>query len=120
MNENIKDIIEILELVQDDLKSNNENVSAILDYEDLKALQNLYDLYKKQEVQINHLIQKTINYDKTIEKLQKDTIWKDKIRTKIEELESVLDLLQQEKVAKYKITSLKEEIEDFKEIIKEE
>ena len=38
-----KDIIEILELVADDLKSNNENISAVLDYEDLKSLQNLYN-----------------------------------------------------------------------------
>lgn len=45
--EEIKDIVEILELVKEELKNNDENTSAILDLKDLKALKNLYDLYQE-------------------------------------------------------------------------
>ena len=42
----------------------------------------------EQEKEKNEkLVDKTIQYDKTLEKLQKDTIWKDKIKAKIKELE---------------------------------
>lgn len=47
--EEIKDIVEILELVKEELKNNDENTSAILDLKDLKALKNLYDLYQETE-----------------------------------------------------------------------
>lgn len=44
------------------------------------------NLFNKEKEKNEKLIQKTINYDKTLEKLQKDTIWKDKIRKKVEQI----------------------------------
>lgn len=43
--EEIKDIIEILDLCKEDIENNNENISATLDFKDLKSLKSLYDLY---------------------------------------------------------------------------
>ena len=43
---------------------------------------------KKYKNKNNRLIQKNIEYEKTLEKLQKDTIWKYKIEDKIKELDN--------------------------------
>lgn len=45
--EEIKNIKEIVELIREDIKNKNEDTSAVLDYEDLKSLVYLYDLYEK-------------------------------------------------------------------------
>lgn len=47
MENEIKDIIEMLELVKEELEDDDESVTATLDLEDLKALKNLYELYKQ-------------------------------------------------------------------------
>lgn len=49
MSEDIKDIIEILELAKEDIENNNENITATLDLQDLKSLKNLLDLYQKEK-----------------------------------------------------------------------
>ena len=43
-------------------------------------VETILDLYKQEKEKNEKLVDKTIQYDKTLEKLQKDTIWKDKIR----------------------------------------
>lgn len=54
--EKIKNIIEIIELSRDEIKNNDKNVSAILDLEDLKSLQDLLELYTKEKSNTNKLI----------------------------------------------------------------
>lgn len=49
MSEDIKDIIEIIELAKEDIENNNENITATLDLQDLKSLKNLLDLYQKEK-----------------------------------------------------------------------
>lgn len=49
MSEEIKDIIEILELAKEEIENNNENITATLDLQDLKSLKNLLDLYQKEK-----------------------------------------------------------------------
>lgn len=52
-----------------------------LDKTTAQAIENLIKGYREKE-------DKIIKYEKTLEKLQKDTIWKSKIKEKIEELEN--------------------------------
>lgn len=66
MSENIKDIIEILELAKEEIENNDENITATLDLQDLKSLKNLLDLYQKEK--------------------QKNKELEDKIKARIEEL----------------------------------
>ena len=49
MNEDIKDIIEILELAKEEIENNDENITVTLDLQDLKSLKKLYDLYNKEK-----------------------------------------------------------------------
>lgn len=49
MEEDIKNLQEIINLAEEDIKSNNENVTAILDLEDLKSLQNVLSRLKQLE-----------------------------------------------------------------------
>ena len=75
MSEEIKDIIEILELAKEDIENNNENITATLDLQDLKSLKKLLDLYQKEKEKndkIKTLLEQgktTINFSE--EKLKK-------------------------------------------------
>lgn len=53
--EEIKDIIEISELAKEEIKSNDENITATLDLQDLKSLKKLLDLYEKEKEKNNTL-----------------------------------------------------------------
>ena len=48
MSEDIKNLSEIIELCQEELNKNDENVTAILDLQDLKSLKNVIDDYQRQ------------------------------------------------------------------------
>lgn len=55
MEEDIKNIEEIIELCEEEINNNDENVSAILDLTDLKSLRNLIKEYKNlKEIEENH------------------------------------------------------------------
>lgn len=75
MNENIKDIIEILELAKEEIENNDENITVTLDLQDLKSLKNLYDLYNKEleknTERINELINKVTLKQCELEKKDK-------------------------------------------------
>lgn len=47
MEEDIKNLEEIIELSKEEIDNNNENCTAILDIVDLKSLQNLLKRYKE-------------------------------------------------------------------------
>ena len=51
MEEDIKNLQEIISLSEEEIKNNDENITAILDLEDLKALQNLLTRYKQLELE---------------------------------------------------------------------
>ena len=53
-----------------------------------QAIETVLQVLESLQNKNDKLIQKTIEYDKTLEKLQKETISKKKIEGKIEELES--------------------------------
>lgn len=90
--EEIKDIVEILELAKEEIENNDENITATLDLQDLKSLKNLYELYKK-EIEKNKKI--FIQYEKRVNELEREiainSISKDKIREIIGELEKQED-----------------------------
>ena len=48
VSEDIKNLSEIIELCQEELNKNDENVTAILDLQDLKSLKNVIDDYQRQ------------------------------------------------------------------------
>ena len=62
MNEDktIKNIIEILELAKEEIKTNNKNITATLDLEDLKSLKCLYDLYRQEKERADELKQEIL------------------------------------------------------------
>lgn len=96
MEEDIKNIEEIINLSKEEIENNNENVSAILDLEDLKSLHNLLTRYKQLEEENKNKTQKIIEYEKTLKKLQKETIWKSKVKEKIEEIDERIKYLHTE------------------------
>ena len=83
--EEIKDIIEILELAKEEIENNDENITATLDLQDLKSLKNLYELYKK-EIEKNKKI--FIQYEKRVNELEREiainSISKDKLSKLLE------------------------------------
>ena len=49
MKEDIKNLEEIINLSKEEIENNDENITAILDLEDLKSLENLLTRYKQLE-----------------------------------------------------------------------
>jgi len=58
VSEDLKNLSEIIELCQEEMNKNDENITAILDLQDLKSLKNIVNDYKRQ-VEINKEHQKT-------------------------------------------------------------
>ena len=50
MKEDIKNLEEIINLSKEEIENNDENITAILDLEDLKSLQNLLTRYKQEQL----------------------------------------------------------------------
>ena len=102
--EAIKELIEIKELSEEDLKFDDYEVTAILDKTDLKSLIIVLNLIEKQSKEIEEL--KSRNQGKTEaleewingERVSIHCIHKDKIKAKIEEFKKVRDtILENEK-----------------------
>ena len=55
MEEDIKNLSEIIELCEEEINNNDENVSAILDLTDLKSLRNLINRNKDLEEEIEKI-----------------------------------------------------------------
>jgi len=81
INKHIKNLEEITELVKEEIENDNENISAILDLEDLKSLKCLLDLYNQFE-------QGLIFSSKQIKYIEDNFVKKDKIK----ELEDINDI----------------------------
>lgn len=64
MEQDIKNLTEIIELSKEEIENNNENVTAILDLEDLKSLKNIldnYNLIKISKEETEELLENRIN-----------------------------------------------------------
>lgn len=59
---------------------------------------NLLTRYKQLEEENKNKSIKIIGYEKTLEKLQKETIWKSKVKEKIEEYKKNIDIAQGEEL----------------------
>lgn len=81
INKNIKNLEEIAELAKEEIANNDENISAVLDLEDLKSLKCLLDLYNQFE-------QGLIFSSKQLKYIEDNFIKKDKIK----ELEDIDDM----------------------------
>lgn len=80
----------------------------------------LQKVIKKQQKEIESYKERYENMKWYFDNQEDNLIHKNKIKEKIEELESVLDLAENDKrFAKYKKEALKEEIEDLKELLGE-
>lgn len=49
MEEDIKNLLEITNLCKEEIDSNDKNITATLDFEDLKSLRNMLERYKETE-----------------------------------------------------------------------
>ena len=79
MEEDIKNLSEIIELCEEEINNNDENVSAVLDLTDLKSLRNLINRNKDLEEEIE-------NWKFTAKYVQDNYIAKSKIIFKINKL----------------------------------
>ena len=68
-----------------------------------KAIQNLIARNKELEERSDRINKQNIEYRNTLEKLQKNTIWKSKVKKIIDELEAVLSFGKTGKGTKIKI-----------------
>ena len=50
MEEDIRNLTEIIDLCKDEIENNDENISAILDLEDLKSLKNILERNKNEQI----------------------------------------------------------------------
>lgn len=85
----LKELTEIKELVEEDLKYKDYEVAATLDQIDLESLVTVLNLIEKQSKEIEELKKPKyiINFKTNeITKLTNDFVSKDKIKVKIEEL----------------------------------
>lgn len=119
MKEDIKNLEEIINLCKEEINNNDKNITATLDLEDLKSLENLLTRYKQLEEKENNKFKKIIEYEKTLEKLQKETIWKSKVEEKIEELKGTEELLSDEQ-GYWGGSDLLAKIEVLQELLREE
>lgn len=82
MEEDIRNLQEIINLAEEDIKSNNENVTAILDLEDLKSLENVLSRLKQVEKENKTL--KNFTTDLFNEDVTETFIHKDEIKEKFD------------------------------------
>lgn len=72
MEEDIKNLEEIINLCKEELDKNDLNISAVLDFIDLKSLRNLLKKYKEQKERIKGLEQEKEVHAETICQLEKE------------------------------------------------
>lgn len=72
----IENLSEIVNLSKEELQKENENITAILDYEDLKSLDTVLSLIKEQqereELIKEYVHQEIVHYTETIEDYEDD------------------------------------------------
>ena len=96
----IDNLSEIVKLSKEELQKENENITAILDYKDLKSLDTVLSLIKEQQEEIElikeYVHQEIVHYTETIEDYEDDD----------------------KKENKHYIEELKEKIKNWKDIEK--
>ena len=87
----LKELTEIKELVEEDLKYEDYNVTATLDQIDLESLVIILNLIEKQQKEIEELKDESKEYQIGFAQgcYEKDLDWKDKIKAKIEYYEKI-------------------------------
>lgn len=107
MEEDIRNLKEIIELCEEEINNNDENVTAILDLEDLKSLRNLIKAnkeLKEENKTLNERNQYLVKYraklEKEIYESNENFIPISLVEEKIEELNKLLeeDLQDERKV----------------------
>ncbi len=72
----IDNLSEIVKLSKEELQKENENITAILDYKDLKSLDTVLSLIKEQQEEIElikeYVHQEIVHYTETIEDYEDD------------------------------------------------
>ena len=84
MKEDIKNLEEIINLCKEEINNNDKNITATLDLEDLKSLENLLTRYKQLEEENEQL---DAIKDEAIRRYNFESIPKSKVKEKIEEYE---------------------------------
>ena len=79
---------EDIKILEEMLNSKEPVCNYKLKHQEIEAISNLLTRYKQLKEDNNNKSIKIIEYEKTLEKLQKETIWKSKVEEKIEELET--------------------------------
>ena len=74
----IENLSEIVNLSKEELQKENENITAILDYEDLKSLDIVLSLIKEQQIYIKKYNDTTEEMNRDIRKLISEIQKKDK------------------------------------------
>ena len=87
----LKELTEIKELVEEDLKYKDYEVAATLDQIDLESLVIVLNLIEKQSKEIEELKDESKEYQIGFAQgcYEKDLDWKDKIKAKIEYYEKI-------------------------------
>ena len=62
----IKNLLEIVELSRDEIKSGNTNIAATLDYEDLKSLQIALEMIEEKDNIINEQLKENVELRKEL------------------------------------------------------
>lgn len=95
MEEDIKNLEEIINLCKEEINNNDKNITAILDLEDLKSLENLLTRYKQLEEENKRI--KSFDIYKLVEDWETgQLIPVSKVKEKIEELKGTEELLSDE------------------------
>ena len=64
--QSIKNLLEIVELSRDEIKSGNTNIAATLDYEDLKSLQIALEMIEEKDNIINEQLKENVELRKEL------------------------------------------------------
>ena len=104
MEEDIKNLTEIIELCEEELDSNDKNISATLDLIDLKSLRNVLKGYRELEKHIS-FYEKNGSYKKRIIELKEEN---EELKEQVEYLkhEVVLNGSTVEKLVREKMNSI--------------
>lgn len=106
LEKSIKNLMEIIDLSEDEIKTNNKNVTAILDLEDLKSLKEILDYMRQQEVDFTTVYLKgvydgkdkaTAELTTTKEKLAEDAFKENiKLKKELEKKELLIQKIDRE------------------------
>lgn len=122
-----KEVEEAKAYFEELIKGYEQNLKEIEDFDEYEEEQKFIKRrVSKLKILLNYIqeLEESIHKERISAEAQTtyevNKIWKEKIESKIEEVESVLDMCKDQKVAKYKIRLIEEEIIDLQELLNEE